>query len=117
MTKIATFVKRLIRRVRQMGAQILFAFGGACFPLGLYWEIEYPEAPALWFTFIILGAIFWVGAVLFANKKEKQERLDRTAQMEELRKQGQKLDGLSTELRELLGNIHMELQKLNQNKG
>jgi hypothetical protein len=98
MTKIATFVKGLIRRARKMGQQIFFALGGVCLPLGLYWEVEYPETPALWLTFAILGIMFWIGALLFANKKEKEEHLERQ------------------KLRKLLVDIRRELQKSNQNK-
>ena len=81
-----------------MRQQILFALGGVCLPLGLYWEVEYPEAPALWLTFAILGIIFWVGALLFANEREKEERLERG------------------KLRKLLVDIRKELRKSNQNK-
>jgi type VI protein secretion system component VasK len=96
--KISTFLKGLVGRVREMLAQILFAFGGTCFPLGLYWEIEYPETPALWFTFIILGAIFWIGAVWAANKKEKEERLERER------------------IRKLLVDVSKNLRTSNRNK-
>lgn len=71
-------------------------------PLGFYLIIERPELTYAGPACVMFGLVFWVIAYFRAIRKEKREQEERMEQREELR--------------ELLVNIHKELQRLNQDK-
>jgi hypothetical protein len=96
MSKIRTFLKGLIGRAKEYMGQLLLTFGGIMLPFGLYMLAEHPESPAIWVVATIVGLIFWILAGWYAEKKDAQERKD------------------NRKVRELLTNIHKELQELNK---
>jgi len=75
MTKIATFVKRLIRRIL-MNAQWLTAFGAMSIPVGVVLMIGKPETAGISQWIIIAGFVFAIAglALTFREERRKQKR-------------------------------------------
>jgi len=75
MTKIATLLKRLIRRIL-MNAQWLTALGAMSIPLGVVLMIGKPETAGISQWIIIAGFVFAIAglALTFREEREKQKR-------------------------------------------
>jgi len=75
MTKIATFVKRLIRRIL-MNAQWWTAFGAMSIPVGVVLMIGKPETAGISQWIIIVGFVFATAglALTFREERRKQKR-------------------------------------------
>jgi len=97
MSKIATFFKRLIRRVKDMG-EFWATTGILLIPLGFWLIVQYPQDKIGGAIAVVIGMICWFRAYWMIRARERKERQERMKS------------------HKLLGNILKELKKLNQNK-
>ena len=113
MSKIATSLQGLIRRVKKrMEAAIVAA--AICFmTLGFYVVFEQPQHRIWGAVGVVIGLAFWVVALLLAYRREKEERQKRIEQAEQ---QDARWLIERAESRQLFQAILTELRKLNQGK-
>jgi hypothetical protein len=97
MSKIATFFKGLIRRVKNMG-EFWLATGILFIPFGFWLMVEYPQNKMLGAIAVGVGLVCWFAAWWMIRTKEKKERQERI------------------ESHKVLEAILGELKKANENK-
>ena len=105
MSSIITFLKGLIGRAKRNMDTFLLAMGGILMPIGFSFMVLGQSSLAFFCIGIIAivgGFIFWLGAYKEVQTKEAKRKQER----EEER----------GEIRDLLTNIHKEIQKLNEGK-
>ena len=76
--------------------------GGIFIPFGFYLKVEQPQLDDVGTALVFAGLAAWLAAYWFIKRKEKREQKERVEQR--------------AEVRELLGNIHQELKKLNEDR-
>jgi len=113
MSKITTFLKGLIRRLKEHMDAVNLTIGGIFIPLGFYVMVEKPEWKIIGAVAVIVGILAWLLAYWLVRTREKKERLEKIAErvQEQTQRQIER-----KELNGLLTNILQELHKLNQNQ-
>ena len=81
MTKIATFVKRLIRRILMI-AQWWTAFGAMLIPVGVVLMIGKPETAEISQWIIIAGFVFAIASLALTFREERRKQKGEMARAE-----------------------------------
>jgi len=113
MNRARTLLEWLIREVKKHMEAVIVAAAIFFMTVGFYLMFEHPQYKIWGGISIIVGLIFWLGALLVAYLKEKGERQKRIAET------GQQQARWLVEREEsqrLLGAILAELKLLNQSK-
>lgn len=113
MNRVRTLLEWLIREVKRHMEAVIVAAAIFFMTVGFYLMFEHPQYKIWGGISIIVGLIFWLGALLVAYLKERGERQKRIAEM------GQQQARWLVEREEsqrLLGAILAELKLLNQSK-